>query len=48
MLNRFIHDISSLQERLLQFPGAKNPGVVPVTGSSKKMVADPPGDKGKL
>ncbi|KAF5532308.1 hypothetical protein FMEXI_12489 [Fusarium mexicanum] len=49
MLNRFIYDVSSLQERLLQSPGVKNPGVVPATGLSEKMeVADPPEDKGKL
>ncbi|RKK78852.1 hypothetical protein BFJ69_g5325 [Fusarium oxysporum] len=49
MLNRFIYDFSSLQERLLQFPVVKNPSVVPATGSSEKMKAgDPPEDKGKL
>ncbi|KAK2671166.1 hypothetical protein RAB80_013588 [Fusarium oxysporum f. sp. vasinfectum] len=49
MLNRFIYDVSSLQERLLQFPVVKNPSVVPATGSSEKMKAgDPPEDKGKL
>lgn len=49
MLNRFIYDVSSLQERLLQFPMVKNPGVVPATGSAEKMKAtDPPEDKGKL
>lgn len=49
MLNRFIYDVSSLQERLLRFPVVKNPGAVLATGSAEKMkAADPPEDKGKL
>ncbi|SCV42746.1 uncharacterized protein FFB14_07801 [Fusarium fujikuroi] len=49
MLNRFIYDVSSLQERLLWVPVVKNPGVVLATASAKSMkAADPPEDKGKL